>query len=193
MKKVSAIVLGAGTSQRMGKENKLFLPIAGRSMIDRVIEQVLSSEVDEIILVVSELSIQHLQKWESEKIVVLLNEDYQTGMTSSIQTGVKKSAANGYMICLGDQPKIRTSTYNHLMETFKQSQWGSIILPYFNGEKGNPVIFSSDYKDAILQHKESNGCRAVIESHSDQVVCTDVDDPGVLMDIDTWEDYQTYR
>jgi len=191
MAKVSAIILGAGLSKRMGTANKLFLPVREKPMIEWVIENVKASTADEIILVGSELSMDRLTRFEDEKIRVVENLHYKTGMTSSIQAGVEAARLDGYLICQGDQPYIQTSTYDQLIQSFQLNPT-SIILPFFRGKRGNPVIFSKHYREEILAHREPNGCRTIIQKNSNCIIHVEVDDHGVLIDVDTREDYNKF-
>lgn len=193
MTKVSAIVLGAGLSRRMGEENKLFLPFKGRPMIDWVLHNVINSEVDEIIVVGSQLSMDELSSWKSDRVRLVENIDYESGMTSSIQAGVRASQADGYMICLGDQPKIKTHTYNQILTAFSTSNPTNsevIAVPFYDKKKGNPVVFSKAYRQLILTHQEPEGCKTIIQQYSKMITSISIEDPGILQDIDTKEDYQ---
>ena len=146
------MILGAGLSRRMGNENKLFLPINGKPMIEWVIENISASSVEEIILVGSELSMALLEKYQSARVKLVDNPNYETGMTSSIQAGVNEASGDGYMICLGDQPKIESSTYDQLVQAFL-NQPEAIVLPFHHSQKGNPVILPSAFREEILTHK----------------------------------------
>lgn len=193
MAKVSAIVLAAGLSRRMGEENKLFLPVNDRPMVEWVIEKVAQSTADEVIIVGSELSLDRFEKWKSDRVQVINNPHYQNGMTSSIQAGVQVASGDGYMICLGDQPKIEISTYNELIAAFQSSfaqNEGSIVLPFYDGKKGNPVIFSAIYREDILNHTEPEGCKEIVQANKHHLTKVDVSDSGILMDVDTREDYE---
>lgn len=192
MAKVAAIVLAAGLSRRMGSQNKLFLPIRGKDMIAWTMDAVLSSEANHIMLVASKLSMPKLAGWASERVHLVENQAHETGMTSSIQAGVGATSADGYIICLGDQPTVRATTYNQLIQTFKANP-DSIILPYHDGQKGNPVIFPQRHRSAILHHQEPEGCKSIVQDNMDHVIKVQVEDPGVLIDIDTDADYDQLR
>ncbi len=187
MAKVSAIILAAGTSSRMGDDNKLFLDLKGKPIIEWVLEAVAQSDVDEIILVGSELSMNRLVQFEDRKIRPIENPDYKSGMTSSIQAGVAAAnPENGLMICLGDIPLIRTETLNQLILAFEGQ---NIVVPTYKGQKGNPVIFPSSLRQAILDHKEPEGCKGVVQANKKLVKLIEVDDEGILRDVDTHEQY----
>lgn len=204
MVKVSAIILAAGLSRRMatmematmemGRENKLFLEFKGKALVEWVIDQVTASKVDEIIIVTSELSNDKLIAFASDKIKVVNNPDYKIGMTTSIQKGVASTSeeCNGYMICLGDQPLIETSDYNTIIASFKDSQQKNskiITVPFYEGKKGNPVIFSSFYKEQILVHQEPEGCKEIIQKNKNELNKINLNSPFILQDIDTKEEY----
>ena len=157
-------------------------------MIEWVIQHVGSAGVDEIILVGSELSLDRLKKFENTRTKVVDNPDYQSGMTSSIQAGVEMAAGDGYMICLGDQPNIKTPTYDVLLDAFSSNP-AAIVLPFYQGEKGNPVILPKVFRADILAHEEPEGCKGIVMANKELVIQVDVDDPGVLQDIDTKTDY----
>uniref|UniRef100_UPI0040487AB2 ThiF family adenylyltransferase n=1 Tax=Roseivirga sp. TaxID=1964215 RepID=UPI0040487AB2 len=119
------------------------------------------------------------------------NDRYESGMTTSIQEGVKKAKGNAYMICLSDMPLLNPSDYNTLIHNYQSCLTASkdILLPYFEGKRANPVIFHSSYKDAILNHKEANGCSGIVKQHMDCIIPFDVGNDHFALDIDTLSDY----
>lgn len=190
MAKVSAIVLAAGLSRRMGKVNKMGLLFQGKPIVHHVIDQLESSQSFETIIVTSEVS---NELFPDHKVV--MNEQYETGMTSSIQAGVKATStgADGFMICLGDQPLINTEDYNELINAFSDhltNNHRAIILPTFEGKKGNPVIFSSHYKNDILNHQHPEGCKGIVQANKDHLVSRALNNSAILLDVDQPEDYE---
>ena len=198
MPKVTAIVLAAGLSRRMGDENKLFLKYKGEHIVDHVIRKIKKSNVDELVIVGSELSLKQLEKHCDSKTKLIDNKDYKSGMTSSIKAGVEATyqtdvSTDGYMICLGDQPLIQQEVYDEVVNTFRKQHAINdqvIIVPFFENNKGNPVLFSSCYKKAILENYEPEGCKNIVRENSNHVVRLSVSDSGILADIDTPEDYK---
>ncbi len=197
---ITAIVLAAGLSRRMGKQNKLLLKIEGQTLIEKVVETVLKSKIEEIIVVLGHeaIKVQHVLKGKS--ITMVKNPMYQLGMTTSIQAGVQAASkeSKGYMIVLGDLAQIEVATLNALIEAFQKIMEEKeednptpmpIIVPTFEGKRGNPVIFSSRFRAAILQHPEMNGCKGIIEANLDCVITVEMANNHILKDIDTPEDY----
>lgn len=194
MTRVSAIILGAGLSKRMGDTNKLFLPFHGKPIIESVIENVKHSEADEIIVVGSDKTMQHLKPFRSNRVRIVKNGEHRNGMTSSIKAGVLACDGDGYLICLGDQPQILTSTYNKIIQSFKLAYRENnqvISAPFFQEKRGNPVIFSSDYREEILSHDQPEGCKEIIQRNANSIDVIPTDDPAILLDIDTMDDYQS--
>ncbi|MDW3194105.1 MAG: nucleotidyltransferase family protein [Cytophagales bacterium] len=190
MAKVSAIVLAAGLSRRMGMENKMGLMYQGKPIVHHVIDQLTKSTVFETIIVTSEVSQDLFPNHD-----IILNEHYQTGMTSSIQAGVRAASAHteGYMICLGDQPLIQTEDYDHIVNAFSENfrdNPSSIIAPTYGGKKGNPVVFPFTFKEVILNHEEPEGCKSIIQSNKQHVHAIEMSTNHVLQDIDTPTDYK---
>jgi len=190
MPKISVIILAAGLSRRMGGLDKLFLPVAGKPMIHHVIDEIAKTDPFEILLVTNETSHDKVGEFENR----ILNPSAEEGMTSSIQTGIRATSreADGYMICLGDMPFIRAETFSKIIEEFATIRRPGIVVPYYQGQKGNPVIFSADFRDEILGCQEKEGCRSVIKKNSHLVHKIQLDDHSILKDIDTMQMYQKH-
>lgn len=158
-----------------------------------MLSEVLLSDVEEVVLVMGRDAdlIKNLIGTHS-KLKIVDNDRYESGMTTSIQEGVKKAKGNAYMICLSDMPLLNPSDYNTLIHNYQSCLTASkdILLPYFEGKRANPVIFHSSYKDAILNHKEANGCSGIVKQHMDCIIPFDVGNDHFALDIDTLSDYQ---
>lgn len=190
MAKVSAIVLAAGLSRRMGKVNKMGLLYRGKPIVHHVLDQLANCDAFEIIIITNEVS---KELFPNHKVV--LNERYESGMTSSIQAGVAAATkdTDGYMICLGDQPLIKTKDYNQIIQAFEQKKNdnpNTIIIPTFEGQKGNPVLLSSHYKNEILNHQQPEGCKEIVQMNKSHVVSQALKTPAILQDVDRPEDYE---
>ncbi len=190
---ISAIILAAGESQRMGVQNKLLLQIDSEVLIRKFVKSVSNSLVDAVLVVVG---------FEAEKIKAVLhdqavkfveNPSYEEGMTTSIQSGVKASSneSTGLMICLADMPFAETSDLNLLIQAFndyRSTESSLIIVPVFQGKRGNPVLFSEVFRDKILTHK-GEGCREIVRQFPHYVKEVSMENDNLLRDIDTPEDY----
>jgi len=187
---VSAILLGAGESKRMGFD-KLTLPWRKKTVFEQCLDTLIKSDVKEVIVVVNSgyKSTSFLLK--SSKVKVAINPNFKEGMSSSIREGIKRvdRRSKGILIALGDQPLLKTKTINSLIRVFSLKREG-IIIPFFRGEKGNPVIFHRRFERELLGLRGDIGGRSIIEKHLDEVTMVRVRSVGVLRDIDTWKDYK---
>jgi molybdenum cofactor cytidylyltransferase len=191
---VSAIILAAGSSTRMGGVNKLLLPWNSSTVIQHIVNQVLLSGVAEVIVVTGYQHQQVEQLMPKDSVSIAYNHGHASGMTGSIKTGVSAaSIENAYMICLGDMPMVDAKEYRKLVAFAEQLQGKSerfILLPRFKTDKANPVIFSASFRQSILDHAAPEGCRAIVSSNLDSVHWIEMESDHVTRDIDSTIDYQ---
>ena len=188
--RISAVVLAAGDSSRMGKRNKLVLPFDGKTIIETVIDNLLAAEVNEVIVVLGFEGQQIRNILKNRDVHFVENPNYEIGMTSSIQTGVSATSerSTGYLICLSDMPFLTPQDYNKIISARKLAK-KCIIKPNFQGQSGNPILFSAHFRKEILNHKPVDGCRQIVIDNQPLVVKVAFDNPRILRDIDTKEDY----
>jgi molybdenum cofactor cytidylyltransferase len=187
---VSAILLGAGESKRMGK-NKLLLPWGKKTIFEHCLETLLRSEVEEVIVVINDRLKAFIHPIHTKKVKVIINPHYKRGMSTSIRQGVQAMApgSEGVLIALGDQPFIKTRTINAMIKAFAQGRKG-ILIPSFRGRRGNPVIFHRRFRRELLKLKGDVGGKSIIEMHPGEIVEIPLESEGVVKDIDLWEDYK---
>lgn len=191
---VSAILLAAGESKRMGKRDKRFLQYQGRPLVEHVLDQIRQSQAGEVIVVCNGQDDDRLRTFQSERIQIVVNSAFRQGMTTSIQAGIRVTSPDtqGYMICLADQPLLQPTEYTELIKAFEtayQRHPQSMVVPFYEGKKGNPVIFSAHYRAAILAHKEMDGCKEIVQANRLHLVPLAMPTPHILVDVDTPEDY----
>ncbi len=189
--KISAIFLAAGSSRRMGEQNKLLLPYAQITLVRHCFQELQKSSIDEIVVVTGFEQDQIATQLEGLCEKFTHNQAHKTGMTSSIQTGIKSLHADAYMVCLSDMPFLRSNDYNTILQAFKiaYNDQPLIIQPMVNERRGNPAIFSHHFKKDILKHKEPEGCRAIIQQNKEILQLVKLDNPDAFKDIDTPKDY----
>ena len=192
---ISAVILAAGESKRMGKQNKLLLPVAGEALLVKLIKSVCDSDVGQVIVVIGHEAEKIRRKLNNFPLSFVYNPNFSEGMTTSIKSGVKEVSpdCDGYMICLADMPFINTSEINKLIHAYAQNRIKEkrlIVIPVYQGHRGNPVLFSTEFREDILEHKMEYGCKGVIMNNFESVKEIEMDDDSMLLDVDTLEDYQ---
>ena len=192
---ISAVILAAGESKRMGKQNKLLLPVAGEALLVKLIKSVCDSEVGQVIVVIGHEAEKIRLELNNFPLTFVYNPNFSEGMTTSIKFGVKEVSpeSDGFLICLADMPFIKTSEISKLIHAYVQNRIKEerlIVVPVFKGQRGNPVLFSSEFRNDILEHKKESGCKGVIMNNSESVNEIEMYDDNMLLDVDTLDDYQ---
>jgi len=186
---ISAILLGAGESRRMGVD-KLSLPWRRRTVLEHCFETLLKSEVQEIVVVLGPRNKRVKDQFQGGKTKVVVNPYSKRGMSTSIREGLQAihPGSTGFLIALGDQPFLKTRTINTLVRAFDRRENG-IILPSFRGRMGHPVIFHKRYRKELMNLRGDVGGRTVVDRHPEEVKVVPVKSEGVVKDVDTWQDY----
>lgn len=192
MASVSAILLAAGLSRRMGDPDKLLLDWQGQPMIAHCATQLAESQAAEILLVANPTNAALMPK--TDRLRLIVNPDYTTGMTSSIQAGVRTADPQhaGLMICLGDMPLLQTALIDQLLAVFAHEQ-PLVLQPSYQGQPGHPVIFHRQLAPDLLAHTLPEGCKALIQRYQAQKHTLPVNTPAILRDVDTPAAYQQLK
>lgn len=189
-----AVILAAGSGTRAGGPKALLKLPDGRSFLDLAIER--SRVVTSGVVVV-------LGPWAAggsiEDAVVVINPEPDRGQIYSLRLGIAALPRNatGAFIVLVDQPWVRPATFEKVVSAHYSSPH-SIVVPIVNIDglrrRGHPVVFPRWLFDELNgQTAENGGARAVIRSHIDRVLEVEVEDRGVVMDIDTQVDYLLFQ
>ncbi len=189
---VSAILLAAGQSKRMGKLKQL-MPFGQSTIVEQAVDNLLGSTVDEVIVVVGYKAEDVINAIAAKPVKVAINPDYEHGMSTSIMAGLNlvHSGVQGVMLALGDQPLVDSQTINRLIEEFYNHDKG-IAVPTYQGRRGHPIIFAIRYKKQLLKLSGDVGGRQIIKEHPDDVLEIAVNSENVIADFDTTGDYQAY-
>jgi molybdenum cofactor cytidylyltransferase len=186
MAKLSAVVLAAGASTRMGRQ-KLLLPLAGEPLVRRTVRQVSDAGFDEVLVVVGCDHDKVLGALDGLPCRHVVNAEYETGMGSSFRAAVgalTDSAAA--MFALADQPLVTAHEYRQVLEA--RGRGSAVIVSVRYGEvTAPPHLFERELfpELAVLQH----GARAVLDRHRDRMLVLQFP-PELLLDVDTPDDYE---
>jgi molybdenum cofactor cytidylyltransferase len=185
-----SIILAAGESKRMGFP-KMLLQFNGKTMIENVIQNVAESESDGILVVLG-AGMEDLVGLVAEYDVKhCYNENYRLGMLSSVQRGFKDLPphAEAVLVFQGDQPFITAKVINSIIGEYRLSGKG-LIVPVYNGKRGHPLLIDCKYRNIIDNLDPGEGLRSITYIYSDDVHEVTTDEPGILRDFDTYEDYR---
>jgi molybdenum cofactor cytidylyltransferase len=191
---ISAIVLAAGESRRMG-ETKQLLDVGGKPLLQHILDGIRQTKVDEVILVLGHKAERIQKKVSAPGAKVVLNPDYRQGMITSIRQGLEAldPRSDAFFIVLGDQPGIEPKVYNLLIQEFQtRFPRKTIILPTHKGRRGHPALFSTKHRPEALRIEGDRGFRKVLEKYPQEVFLVELESESIVNDLDTPQDYQNF-
>lgn len=188
----SAILLAAGESRRMGADNKLLLPLDGEPMVRRTARQLLAARLGEVVAVLGHDADSIAAALAGLPLRTVRNPDYRDGQMTSVHAGLAalKDETTAVMICLADQPFLTAGDYDNLLDGFAARGSKSILVPTYEGRRGNPIVLAPEHRPAILGRQANLGCKHLIERNPDLVMTLAVDSDRFIRDIDTESDYR---
>jgi molybdenum cofactor cytidylyltransferase len=192
--RVASVVLAAGLSRRMGF-NKLLAPVCGKPLLQHVLDLVARVELfSERILVLGYMH-ENICKGIDRSILgmfrVVVNEGYSEGLSSSVRRAVMEIQGDidAIMFFNGDTPFVREGTVLKLLDVYRSLK-PLIVAPSYRGVRGTPVLIDLSLRGELLNLRGDVGARAIFHRYGDRMFLVDVEDPGVLIDIDTPEDLE---
>ena len=178
--RIGALVLAAGFSRRFGG-NKLAAPMAdGRKLIEHTLGNI-AAAIAEIVIVTRD---ETAERFSPGAIPLLVFDGAEQGMGASLAFGVSQLPTDwdGCLVCLADMPHIGPETYRQLASRLGPK---SIVIPRHNGRRGHPVGFGRDFFPELARLDNDRGGQAIIARHQGRVEPIEIDDPAILIDIDT--------
>lgn len=187
---ISAIVLAAGLSTRMGTLKQL-LPFGDKSVIEQVVSVLLTCSVDEIIVVLGHRDTEIRTALASYPVRVTFNPRYHQEMLTSIQQGWSEAnpETDAVMHVLGDQPHLDSRVVQQLISAYRKAGAG-ILIPSFNNRRGHPILIPARYRAEICALGEEATMRDFMRGHAAEIRHLLVESDAILRDMDTPADYQ---
>ena len=191
--KMAGIILAAGMGTRMGSTKQL-LPLGGRPVLERVIQNGLAADLDPLILVLGHEANKIMDTIFESRTRVVINSRYKSGMSSSIRAGLAAIGPHcqGAMFLLGDQPLVGTPILKLLIRSYtsRAPSDQTIVIPTFQGKQGNPVIFGRHFFPELDRLTGDVGGRVLFKDHPEKIIQVPVETGAVCFDLDTPEDYE---
>lgn len=191
---ISAIILAAGKSARMG-QNKLLMKWGNMTVIEKVVQTIQDSGIEDIVLVTSnELrDASYALRFTNYDLRITINETNHE-MLSSLQLGLQnqKAESEATIICLGDQPQIESRGVRAVCEAYQKSK-SNLVAPSYQHRRGHPWLVAKPLWNQILSMKENQTPRDFLNAHANEIKYVNVDTPTILQDLDTPADYLKYK
>ena len=162
--KVAAVVLAAGRSSRMGK-NKLLLELDGRTILDRTLEAVRSSKVDDTVIVLGHRPEMIKPVAKAHSVRTVLNVEPERGMTSSFQTGVASIRADAAFLILGDQLGLTSGLLDSMIDCMGSNPVLLMVSPVHEGKRGHPTLFHGTLFEEVVSLSEKENMKHLVERY----------------------------
>lgn len=188
---ITAIVLSAGESRRMGT-SKALLRLGEKTFVRHILDLYASSDVDHIVVVTAPQATEIERELAGSRATIVVNRDYRDGQLTSIVAGIDTAQAlnsDAVLVHPVDHPLVSTKLINSLVAAYHPPEH-LVVIPVFEGKRGHPALFSSRLFDELRNAPRDVGARAVIRANKQYVVEVSTDDHGTVADIDTPEDYE---
>ena len=188
---ISAIVLAAGQSKRMGGDNKLMKKYNKKYLINHIIGTLIKSKVNKIIVVLG------FQKSKVRKITVknkkinfVFNKNYKTGMASSIKTGLKEISKRsiGFLIVQADMPLISKKIIDSLCYSIRNNN-KEIVAPIYKSNMGNPIGFKRSMTRILNKTSGDSGAKKIILKNKKKLGLIKVNSKSIFKDFNTKRDF----
>jgi molybdenum cofactor cytidylyltransferase len=212
-----AVVLAAGESRRMGTQ-KLLLPYGDTTVAGAVVRTACDSRADRVLVVLgadreavraaierkaddgrgasaaeggAPDGVPTLAGSASKSVAFTINENYRSGMLSSIQAAFRAlpADAEAAVVMLGDQPFLPVRAVDAIVGAYREGGRG-IVVPVYGGRRGHPLIVDLKHRDEVLRLDPAVGLRQLLRAHPEDVREIEVDEAAILRDLDTPADYR---
>lgn len=190
--RVAGIVMAAGRSSRMGA-NKLLMDDAGKPIVTRVVEHALAADLAEVIVVTGHHEPEIRAALAGLAVRFVPCPDYADGMSASLRCGLKALPADidAALVLLGDMPRVGAPLLRRMVAAFNPTEGRAIIVPAFQGKRGNPVLWDRRFFGEMTMLAGDVGARHLIGEHSELVTEIEAEDAGIFLDVDTPEAYRS--
>lgn len=188
----SAIVLAAGQSSRMGGPNKLLLPIAGEPLVRRTVGTVLAAGMLETVVVTGHQGREVMRAVADLPVTVQPNLRHEEGQMRSVAAGVAAlaQATDAILVCPGDLALLRAEDLAQLLDAYRAHPEASIVIPRFQGQRGNPIVFAASYAPEVAAGRCLIGCRKLAAQYPDETWYFEAGHDRYTTDLDTPEDHR---
>jgi molybdenum cofactor cytidylyltransferase len=188
--RIAALVLAAGRSTRMGAANKLLAPMpGGQAMIAQTIDRVTACSAQPVIVVTGHQDNEIHKILADRRVRFVHAADYAGGMSASLHAGIAALSADisAVLICLGDMPLVEPAVLNRIIAAYDPAEGREIVIPIFQGQRGNPVLWGKRFFPELLKLSGDAGGRQILHRYPERVAEVQVESDSVLRDFDTPE------
>jgi molybdenum cofactor cytidylyltransferase len=188
---IAGLILAAGESSRMGRA-KALLTYRGHTFVDTITTTLREAGIARIGLVLGHHADEIQNALRLADVEVVTNPEWRRGQTASLQAGLRaleNPDLGAVILCLVDHPAVSAGTVRGLVDSFRQTH-ATLVIPTSQGQRGHPVVIARALFPELLSLSADEGANATMRKYRDRTHFLEVNDPGILLDVD---DPETYR
>lgn len=190
---IHALVLAAGQSRRVGRPKQV-LTYGQTTITGTVVRTLLETDVQSVTVVTQTALIDDLELPRSPRVAIATNDEPKSEMIDSVRIGLSAPATgspgDGILVVPGDMPRLMVGTVRRCIDAFRNDA-GCLVVATYAGRRGHPLILPHAMTDHVATL--SGGLNTLVHAHQDRLVEVPTDDPGVIENINTPEDYDRLR
>ncbi len=193
--RVTALLLAAGQSRRMGGPNKLLMDVGGTPLIRKTVETIKAAGIEDIVVVLGHQETEVRAALAGTAVRFVTNPHYAEGLSTSLKAGLSNVHPDieSALVCLGDMPMLKPEHVQKLVAHFDAASDRLIGVPTHTGKRGNPTLWARRFFDEMRQVSGDVGAKHLIGANESLVYEVEFDDTGVLTDLDTAEQWERFQ
>ena len=171
----------------MGQPQPL-LPLGNKTVIRHCFDNLVAAGIKNVVLVICRGGSEILDSMKDLPVQIVFNENPESEMAESVRIGLRTltDSSAGVLVHLSDHPLVSAGTLKSIVQYYLETP-DKIIIPLYKGKKGHPSLFPKPVTDEVFV---GLNLRDIINKDSSRIRFLDVDDEGVILDMDTKEDYE---
>ena len=186
---IAGLVLASGSSERFGAANKLTAQLGGMAIVRRTLVAYLEAALYPVVLVVGHQQQEVIAAVRGLDVIIVRNPDFRLGQSRALVRGMRAlpADAGAAVIGVGDQPFLTAAIIDRLIAAYQETG-KSLVVPRYQGSRGNPVLFDRAHFPALEAIEGDQGGRMVLASNHNEIVWVEMGDARPSLDIDTESD-----
>lgn len=188
---IGAILLASGLSRRMGELNKMTLKVGDKPLLRHTAETLLESKLSSVHAVIGFEEAAARNALSGLDLTLVKNPHFEEGQMTSVHAGLRsvQGKLDAVMVCLADQALLTAADIDHLIKQYEQGDQQRILVPTWQGQRGNPIIIPAAQVNNIVSGQRNLGCKRLIEKKPELTQAYEMPNDHVVFDVDCADDY----
>jgi len=188
--KITAVILAAGRSTRMGAANKLLEMYNGKTLVRHVADAAVASTASDVVVVTGHEEMRVHDALADLPLRFVSNPAFTLGLAASLSVGLtaveeSSKCADGALVLLGDMPLVTPTLIDRIISAFKTGYDRNVCVPYRQERRGNPVLWPRAFFPELKALSGDTGARELLTAYADVITRVEVETNAIFTDVDT--------